>query len=90
MTDEDLTIQSLNRWAKRQAAAGCGVDAYTLQQASITLERVAAERDRLRDALRRLYDAQNGAPLEKYSDDWEQSMKDAGELLWDMSEGDEE
>ena len=64
MTDEDLTIQSLDRWAKRQSKAGKGVDAYTLRQAAITLERVVVERDRLRDAIETHRDNMYGEDLE--------------------------
>jgi hypothetical protein len=51
MSDEKLTIQSLDRWARKQAHGGKGVDAYTLRQAAITLQRVTSERDRMRGAL---------------------------------------
>ena len=54
-SDEGLTIVSLRRWARIQASAGCGVDAYTLQQAAITLDRVVAERDQLRVLMQDAY-----------------------------------
>ena len=86
MTDEDLTIQSLDRWAKRQAKAGKGVDAYTLRQAAITLERVAYERDRLRDALQLLYDTSDATPGTAQWEDYELALRRAEAALKETSD----
>lgn len=49
--DEDLTMQSLRRWARAEHKRGRGINSYTLSQAAITLERVTNERDRLQELL---------------------------------------
>ena len=82
MTDEGLTIAYvLRRWAGIQASAGRGQDAYTLQQAAITLERVAYERDRLRDALQLLYDTSDATPGTAQWEDYELAIRRAEAAL---------
>lgn len=46
-----------------------------------TMDVISDDRGELLDALQRLYDVQNGPPLEKHRCDWEEAMEKARNIL---------
>jgi hypothetical protein len=65
---------------------GAWIGSRTRDAAQLANVRLMIAAPKLLRLLRRLYDLQNGPPLEKYRDEWEEVMGEVGSVIAEVEE----